>query len=147
MRQFIEIYPPKSKENPLHRLNYVDRCENGIIRDSVIVLVKGEDIFKDDNMIDNFRQMMAISNIPELIAETNIFNAIRDAKSPCWVWVDEYIDEISFGSLLPHDFVGNICSSRTHQMSFLLTQHSSNTNPKIEANADVIIDLCQSKKG
>lgn len=143
MRSLIEIHPPKSKENPLHRLNYVGHCKNGIIRDAVIVLVKGEDIFKDGNIVGSFRQMMTISNVPEITAGTgNIFDAIRNVKIPCWVWVDEYIDEISFESALKHqDFIGMICTARTHQMSFLLTQHSKNTNPKIEANVDVIIDL------
>lgn len=141
MRQFIEIHPPKSKENPLHRLNYVGHCKNGIIRDAVVVLVKGEDIFKDGNIVDSFRQMMAISNVPEIKAETNIFNAIRNVKIPCWVWIDEYIDEISFGTSIPQDILGLICTPRTHQMSFLLTQHSGKTHPKIEGNADIIIEL------
>ena len=143
MRQIIEIHPPKSKENPLSRLNYLNHCKNGAIRDAVIVLVKGEDIFKDGNIVDAFRQMMTISNVPEIKAETgNIFDAIRNVKIPCWVWVDEYIDEIGFDHLLKRqDFVGMVCTARSHQMSFLLTQHSKKTHPKIEANADIIIDL------
>lgn len=143
MRPIVEIHPPKSKENPLSRLNYVNHCKNGSIKNAVVVLVKGEDIFKDGNIVDAFRQMMSISNVPEIKAETgNIFDAIRNVKIPCWVWVDEYIDEISFESTLKnHDFIGIICTARTQQMSFLLTQHSKNTNPKFEANADVIIDL------
>lgn len=141
MRQLIEIHPPKSKENPLSRLNYLNHCKNGAIKNAVVVLVKGEDIFKDRNIVDDFRQMMTISNVPEIKAETgNIIDAIKNVKIPCWVWIDEYIDEISFGKC-HQDLVGWLCTTRTRQMSLLLTQHSEKTNPKIEANADIIIDL------
>lgn len=142
MRQLIEIHPPTNKENPLHRLNYIDLCKNGIIRDAVVVLVKGEDIFKDGNIVDSFRQMMTISNVPEIKSEKGILNAIRNVNIPCWVWIDDCIDEISFETSIPQDILGLICTPRTRQMSFLLTQNSEKTHPKIEWNADLIIDLC-----
>lgn len=142
MRQLIEIHPPKSKENSLSRLNYLNHCKNGIIRDAVIVLVKGEDIFKDGNIVDDFRRMMTLSNVPEIKSDKGVLKAIREVKIPCWAWIDEYIDEIDFGSFQGHqDLIGLICTPRTRQMSFLLTQHGKKTHPKIESNVDLIIDL------
>ncbi len=140
MRKTVEIKIPNDTSNYMFGLHELElgikkmkSPDEFVLRDSAVVLFKSGDKQK---VVDDFKNMMEESGIPELNKSHSVIGSLRTVKHPCWVRIDEEIDSISLAKI--NELVAYMATSRTSQTSFLITANIN--HPKILENADLIIE-------